>query len=127
MKCDIIELVRTADERFNILISSSAVQLYEFSFTRFHLIISTGILRIEKTKNKKQKKKTLHQYRRGHVFESRSSLIVFLFFSFSFRKLLHYAVKSAYITAMIIHLLIPSSAVQMYDSLYIHFSDESLS
>ena len=78
-----------------------------------------GILRIGK-KKKKKKKKTLHQYRRGHLFESRSSLIVFLFFSLSFRKLLHCSVKSAYITAMIIPLLIPSSAVQMYDSSYIH-------
>ena len=77
---------------------------------------STGILRIHTMTSSQcldsSIGRALHRYRRGHGFESHSSPN---FFRLSFRNCI------VYITAMIIHLFILSSAVQIYEFSYIHF------
>ena len=75
----------------HLFIVSSAVQIYECSYIHFHFFTSAGILRIHRMTSSQLASvdssigRALHRYRRGHGFESRSSLN---FFRLSFRNCL---------------------------------------
>ena len=80
---------------------ATVVQMYEFSHIHFHLISSTATLpKPAPSWLDSSIGRALHRYRRGHGFESRSSLTFFSGFLFASQLF------KLRITAMIIHLFI---------------------
>ena len=84
------------------------IQIYDLSYIHLHSSSSTGILRTHKVASSQmaliaQSVRALHRYRRGHGFESRSSLNFF-------QALISQLLKLC-ITTMINHKFISFSAV----------------
>ena len=106
----------------HLFILSSAVQIFEFSYIHFNVSSPQRVYN-EFTQWPAPSwldssiGRALHRYRRGHGFESHSSLNFFS--GFLFATNLSCVYNSFYCSG---HLFILSSAVQIYEFSYIHFN-----